>query len=423
MRNLILTGLVIALTASSAMSGESLSPERLLPGAGTKDAYRPAAAACPSTPSTSSGQVKDIFFVVWQAGRMQEGDIVGCRLDRSGKVLDAAPFAVSAAKDDQEEPRVAFGNSVFLVVWQDLRNEKDYDLYAARVSADGKVLDAEGILVSGGANNQCRPSVAFDGGNFVVAWQDLRDGKAYRIYGARVSAEGKVLDQEGVLLSGAKEFHQTVAVASAGDGRTLVAWGSTNRGAGGIPEGIFVREGKATGLAIPPCSSRDVPKGLAKSVYAMKGLYPALAAGKDSFLLAWRNYLPAGRGGNGTRACCQVVSADGKRGELLTFTGKAQVAIDPQVVWDGVAYVAAWGDICETRKKGQNAQPGVFVNRLGKDGKPLCPAERASGSWESPAQRPALASDGAGTTLVTYEKHPATADVPIKIAFRLLRAK
>jgi len=277
--------------------------------------------------------------------------------------------------------------------------------------------------LSGGANNQCRPSVAFDGGNFVVAWQDLRDGKAYRIYGARVSAEGKVLDQEGVLLSGAKEFHQTVAVASAGDGRTLVAWGSTNRGAGGIPEGIFVREGKATGLAIPPCSSRDVPKGLAKSVYAMKGLYPALAAGKDSFLLAWRNYLPAGRGGNGTRACCQVVSADGKRGELLTFTGKAQVAIDPQVVWDGVAYVAAWGDICETRKKGQNAQPGVFVNRLGKDGKPLCPAERASGSWESPAQRPALASDGAGTTLVTYEKHPATADVPIKIAFRLLRAK
>ena len=29
---------------------------------------------------------------------------------------------------------------------------------------------------------------------------------------------------------------------------------------------------------------------------------------------------------------------------------------------------------------------------------------------------------GAGVTLIAYEKHPATADVPIKIGFRLLRA-
>lgn len=46
-----------------------------------------------------------------------------------------------------------------------------------------------------------------------------------------------------------------------------------------------------------------------------------------------------------------------------------------------------------------------------------------AGTFESPARQPALASDDRGATLVAYEKHPETGDVPIKIAFRLLTAK
>ena len=41
----------------------------------------------------------------------------------------------------------------------------------------------------------------------------------------------------------------------------------------------------------------------------------------------------------------------------------------------------------------------------------------------SPAAEPAAASDGAGSTLVAYEKHPEKGDVPIKIGFRMLTVK
>src|SRR5690606_6538615 len=112
---------------------------------------------------------KNAFLVVWQSGRTApgdltqglkfHGDIVGIRVGKNGKPLDAKPLVICQAADLQQEPRVAYGNGVFLVIWQDLRNGKDWDVYAARVSDDGKVLDPDGILISGGAHNQALPRV------------------------------------------------------------------------------------------------------------------------------------------------------------------------------------------------------------------------------------------------------------------------
>jgi hypothetical protein len=46
-----------------------------------------------------------------------------------------------------------------------------------------------------------------------------------------------------------------------------------------------------------------------------------------------------------------------------------------------------------------------------------------AGSLTSPAHEAAVASDGAGTTMIAYEKHPEKADVPIKIGVRVLTSK
>jgi hypothetical protein len=46
-----------------------------------------------------------------------------------------------------------------------------------------------------------------------------------------------------------------------------------------------------------------------------------------------------------------------------------------------------------------------------------------SGTFASPAYETAVASDGAGTTLIAYEKHPEKGDVPIKIGLRMLTGK
>jgi hypothetical protein len=416
--------LVLALgCACGAKGGEFLTPESLLPVAGEKgdlDAHRPGAAFG-----------KDVFLVVWQVGMMQGTDLVGCRVDKGGKAIDAKPFVVSSAKDGQERPRLAFGKDVFLAVWQDIRNEKDYDTYATRISPEGKVLDPDGILIAGGDGNQSRPRVIFDGTSFLVAWEDRRDGKCYEIYGARVSPEGKVLDAGGVKLVGLKDdkersgFDRSMpALASSGDGRTLLVWHGTKYwvGSGTGAGSVFVKDGKVEKDNGDLQGIQDRNGGIGGG--GRGGSPISACAGKEGYLVLWRNHRPVGRGGGGDGSNCALfIDKDGKwnKGESLSLSGKPHVAMDPEAAWDGSGFVAAWGE--QPGAKGKGVWDVVGAARTDGRGQPAGGAIAVAGSMESPAARPCVASDGAGVSLIAYEKHPATADVPVKIGFRVLTAR
>ncbi len=148
---------------------------------------------------------KAVYLVAWSDGSRQlekpTADIYCARLDAgTGKSLDPQGIRVCSAVDLQEWPAVAFDGSNFLVVWQDLRSGKDYDVYAARVGEDGKVLDPEGFPVARRPANQARPAVGFASGHALVAWMDAREYPAYGLYAARVTPDGKVMDPDGVAI-------------------------------------------------------------------------------------------------------------------------------------------------------------------------------------------------------------------------------
>jgi hypothetical protein len=66
------------------------------------------------------------------------------------------------------------------------------------------------------------------------------------------------------------------------------------------------------------------------------------------------------------------------------------------------------------------------MRRFSAEGKALSEEEeQIAGAPDTPAYRPAVASDGAGTTLVAYERHPDSEDVDalIVIGFRMLKRK
>ena len=118
---------------------------------------------------------KDVYLVVWREGWHGLGGkarIYAARVDKAGRVLDPKGIEVSPSREGvQEAPRVAFGGGVFLIVWHDLRNGKDYDVLAARILPEGKVLDSEPIEIAASPRNQVLPDVASDGKGFLVAWQ------------------------------------------------------------------------------------------------------------------------------------------------------------------------------------------------------------------------------------------------------------
>jgi hypothetical protein len=144
---------------------------------------------------------------------------------------DQAVFQAAPSNAQHDTVAVAMGNGHYLVVWSEFRtNESPPDILAARVRAsDGVVLDTTPIVVGTGPSPQLNPAVAFDGTNFLVVWEDVASTPL--IYGARVrSADGVVLDATPFLVSQTNmgphrlpQWQPTVAF----DGTNyLVAWNS-----------------------------------------------------------------------------------------------------------------------------------------------------------------------------------------------------
>jgi len=144
------------------------------------------------------------FLVVWQhTVSGNSWDIFAARVSLAGTLLDPTPIVVSNAPNAQIAPAVAFSDGVFLVVWQDARSGgSTYEfVFGARIATDGTVLDPNGLLICQAPNSRAWPDVAGGDDDFLVVWADGRTSSDPRIYGARVTSDGVVREPNGVALS------------------------------------------------------------------------------------------------------------------------------------------------------------------------------------------------------------------------------
>ena len=165
--------------------------------------------------------------MTWSDTRTDAGDIFGARVSKAGAVLDPNGLLVSTGPASQVSPRVAYDGTNYLVVWQTF-GSANTDILATRVTPSGTVLDPGGIVVSTGAGAQAEPDVAFNGTNYLVVWDDNRVVGS-DIYGTRVSKAGVVLEPAGIPISTATNTQFAPAVSSAGS-NFLVVWGDSRSG-------------------------------------------------------------------------------------------------------------------------------------------------------------------------------------------------
>ena len=145
------------------------------------------------------------YFVVWLDMRFHFSySIFGARINRNGEVIDSGGIPISSFYSYKFFPSVTFGGSYFLVTWSDERNgDGNMDIYGARVTSGGDLLDPQGIPISTAIRDQFEPKAGFDGGNYFVVWWDRRAGgiNGLDIYGSRVNQSGIVLDPDGIPIS------------------------------------------------------------------------------------------------------------------------------------------------------------------------------------------------------------------------------
>ena len=130
------------------------------------------------------------YLVAWESYPAPGvgSDIYAARVTADGDVLDPAGIAISTQTGYEQYSSVASRGDEFLVVWDDERAGPDENVYGSRVAADGTVLDPEGIAISTAGGSEWAPTVASDGTNYFVAWGDARSG--YNVYGRGSRAAG-----------------------------------------------------------------------------------------------------------------------------------------------------------------------------------------------------------------------------------------
>lgn len=319
------------------------------------------------------------FFVVWEDRRAgPTRDIHGARVTAAGVVQDVSGIAISTAVNEQQAPSVASDGSDYLVVWEDARSTPNWDVYGARVTSAGVVEDAAGVLLGATAGNQRTPEVASNGTEYMVVWHENGGVTGNDVYGTRVTAAGVALEPGGVVISGSAGNQQTVSIASNGTDY-FVVWIDSR----GINNDAYGARVTAGGGVLDPA-------GLAVSAATGHQQYPTVASDGTDYLVTWTD-LRSNRDIYAGRVTSAGAVLDGGGIPVCTLWQQQQA---PAVASDGTGYLTVWQD-----NRG-GVSPDIYGARLSAAGV-LLDADGFPVSLDQNAQREtAVASNGDGYLVV-----------------------
>jgi hypothetical protein len=199
------TNYLVVTTLSGSLSGQRVSASGVVLD------------AAPGLPIAASGTLPAIaygggtYLLAYIKGGAQK-DLFGVLVNPSGAVGSEFVIHTGSAGDVQSAPSVAFDGANFLVAWEragSLSGPGSADILGARVASDGTLVGGT-FPISTAAEAQSYPQVACDGTNCLAIWIDRRDypGQSYNfspgpgdVYGARISNANAVLDTTGIAVA------------------------------------------------------------------------------------------------------------------------------------------------------------------------------------------------------------------------------
>jgi large repetitive protein len=272
------------------------------------------------------------YLATWDNYRNSDDDVCGARVTPAGVVLDSSGIDVSLAANDQQSPAIAFDGTNFLVAWQDYRDGSGFtDIYGARVSPEGAVLDPTGFVISHAADDQRDPALVFDGANFLVVWDDGRDGGDWDILGARVTPQGILLDSAGFVISHAQFPQCYPAVASSGT-NCFVVWYDWRNDC--VTPKIY-------GARVTPQGTVLDTEGIAISRTSSDQYYPAVASDGTNYLVVWSDWGSGSGNVFGARVTPQGTVLDSVGFDISRAPSGAS---SPDLCFDGTNYLVVWDD-------------------------------------------------------------------------------
>ena len=139
-------------------------------------------------------------FIAWEQwdDMLQQWNIALQHINAQGQRLwNVAGIVVSDFSANRLNPKLQKDKQGGVyVVWQELHNGLDYDIYAQRFNAQGeRMWTNNGWPIATSPNSQINPKIDPDtlSGGFYVAWADKRNGLDYDIYAQRMDSLGNAI--------------------------------------------------------------------------------------------------------------------------------------------------------------------------------------------------------------------------------------
>lgn len=295
----------------------------------------------------------DEYLLVWAEWDLGIGDwlVKGQRLsttlDLIGSVFPVDLLTFTSA----QAPSVASDGYGFLVTWFEDRYYGYAQLYGARVSHTGQVLDANAIAITGPAGyTQFAPDIAWDGSNYFVSYNMATNGFNNDVLVTRVSNSGTVLDPSGILVKGGAANQGQPGITAAAFGGAQLVWTDLQAG-GPSPQDIGSAFISAVGT---PGTALTVSRG------APRQRSPKMAAGSGEFLTVFRTEISGE-----SNIVAQRVDASGNAldTEPIRLVGASETAANPAVAFNGSLFLAVWEDLGK-----------IYGRRVRPDGALLDPA-------------------------------------------------
>ncbi len=323
-------GFLVAFTAYDTLADDEnvccvrISPDGVVLDSGV---FLPLGAGEQFDPSGASDGTD--FLAAWFETQGQGHAVSAARIRADGTVLDTLGFLVNGSSGNRYYLSTAFGDSIYLVAWADYRSGVGADIYCARVGLDGRVLDPDGIVVCDSMWSQVVPDISFDGENFLVVWQDYRTQRFDNIYAARVSPAGVVLDPGGFAVAADASDDETPSTCFTGADH-LVVW----RGRTFSPAQLCIY-----GALVSPAGTITKPRFVVSYEWS-EPLDPAVAYGPTSSLVTWADTDSFG----GHDIYAARIRADGTVPDTnrLFVAGTSYDETEPRVTADEAGFRVLW---------------------------------------------------------------------------------
>ncbi len=282
-------------------------------------------------------------------------DVFAIRLDQAGAPMDSVALRMPFTVGDKKEVRAAWNGSTWLVTWQ---NQDPFGcsschfVLGARVAADGTLLDNEPFVIKDTQSTSGTSTLSSNGSDWVMTVQSIPSAPA-GIVGFRIAADGTVVNPGGTLI-------QNIATAQ---GRGDVEY------ADGVYLLAFSPGSPTSGLRF---DDTFTPIGGVFTLAGGTSARPRVATDGTDFMVTWQNSVVSGQNIRARR----IDGATGTMSNIIQITPATNGDFnwDPDVAWTGSLWTIVCTDTNDDVFRFARIQPDLTLLDPGGVALPIVPA-------------------------------------------------